>query len=196
VDGPARDLTTRDIVLLIDHAAGDTVAGRTVMQKLAYFVSVALRSSLGHRPHFYGPFSTKVEDAVGNAVLAGELHVSVERLLHWRGGPEVRKYTYDLTPAGKERVDSLIENNPADWDHVRDAVRAIREVLPSLEQTTLSSAAKTHLIISGSEQGVIADDIPSMAERLGWELDAGQVETTLRLLEELKLVGPTSEQAQ
>lgn len=34
VDGPARPLTTRDTILLITHAAGDQVAGRTVMQKL------------------------------------------------------------------------------------------------------------------------------------------------------------------
>lgn len=107
----ARPLTTRDTVLLITHAAGDQVAGRTVMQKLAYFIGLGLRLALGHRAHYYGPYSSKVEDAVSNAVIAGELHETVERMLHWRGGPDVLRYTYDLTSIGKARVGGLIEHN-------------------------------------------------------------------------------------
>lgn len=42
----ARPLTTRDTVLLITHAAGDQVAGRTVMQKLAYFTGLGLHTAL------------------------------------------------------------------------------------------------------------------------------------------------------
>lgn len=80
----ARPLTTRDTVLLITHAAGDTVGGRTIMQKLAYFSGLGLNTGLGHRPHYYGPYSSKVEDAVSNAVIAGELHETVERMPHWR----------------------------------------------------------------------------------------------------------------
>lgn len=93
MDGTARPLTTRDTILLITHAAGDQVAGRTVMQKLAYFAGLGLNTGLGHRAHFYGPYSSRVEHAVSNAVIAGQLHETVERMPHWRGGPDVLKYT-------------------------------------------------------------------------------------------------------
>lgn len=161
------------------------------MQKLAYFTALGLNVSLGHRPHFYGPFSVKVEDAVANAVIAGELHETVERIPHWRGGPDLRKYTYDLTELGKQRVDDLIEHNASEWDHVRDPVHAIKDVLPTLDQTTLSSAAKTFLIISESDTGVAVSKIPSLAKRLGWDLEPHQVKNTMSLLKQLGLVaGP------
>ena len=188
MDRAARPLTTRDTILLITHAAGDRVAGRTAMQKLAYFTALGLNIALGHRPHFYGPYSSKVEDAVCNAVIAGELRETVERMPHWRGGPDVLKYTYELTELGKARVDGLIEHNSEGWDRVRDAVRAVRAVLPTLDQKTLSSAAKTYLIISESEEGVDEREIPALAHRLGWELSADQVRDTVAVLETLNLL--------
>lgn len=184
----ARTLTTRDTILLITHAAGDRVGGRTIMQKLAYFTGLGLNTALGHRPHYFGPYSSKIEDAVTNAVIAGELHETVERLGDWGGGPDVLKYTYDLTPAGKSRVDRLIEHNSSEWDRIRDAVQAIQAVLPGLDQKTLSAAAKTYLIISESNEGVEEADIPALAKRLGWELDANQVRDTVTLLERLDLL--------
>lgn len=147
VDRPPRSLTIRETVLLITHASGDTVAGRTIMQKLAYFTGLRLSTGMGHRPHFYGPFSSKVEDAVSNAVLAGDLHETVERMPHRSGGPDLRKYTYVLTENGKRRVEDLIEHRPEQWGCVRDAVHVIKEVLPTFDQETLSTAANTYLVI-------------------------------------------------
>lgn len=64
-------------------------------------------------------------------------------------------------------------------------------MLPQLDQKTLSSAAKTHLIISESEDGVQEAQIPTMAKQLGWELEVAQVKDTVRLLEQLDLIaGP------
>jgi hypothetical protein len=108
----------------------------------------------------------------------------------------VLKYTYDLTASGKARVDRLIEHNSSEWDQVRVAVHAIQAVLPGLDQRTLSAAAKTYLIISESDEGVDEVDIPVLAERLGWELDAGQVRDTVMLLERLDLLDDAVEHAQ
>ena len=183
-----RRLTTRDTVLLIIHAADDQVAGRTVLQKLAYFSGLGLGTGLGHRPHYYGPYSTKVEEALNNAVIAGEVHETAERMRDWSGNADLFKYTYDLQPPGKARVDELIEHHPEEWDSVRDAVHGVKKVLPTLDQKTLSSAAKTYLIISESEHGVDETDIPKMARGLGWRLSKTQVKTTVELLEQLDLV--------
>jgi uncharacterized protein YwgA len=188
VERAARPLTTRDTILLVTHAAGDQVAGRTVMQKLAYFAGLGLDTPLGHRAHFYGPFSSRVEDAVSNAVIAGELHETVERMPHWHGGPDVLKYTYALTDEGRERAERVSAAHPVGWERIEHSVRAIREVLPDLDQKTLSSAAKTYLIISESEDGVEEAEIPTMAKQLGWELTADQVKDTVRLLEQLELL--------
>lgn len=184
----ARALTTRDTLLLIVHAANDEVAGRTVMQKLAYFCGLELGTGFRHRAHFYGPYSARVEDALANAVIAGELHETVERAFDWRGGPEIRKYTYALEPDGRARVKRLVDEHPNEWKHIRAAIAAIKDILPDLDQQMLSSAAKTYLIISESEEGVDENSIPSLARRLGWELDPDQVRTTVALLEHLDLL--------
>lgn len=185
----AKALTTRDTLLLITHAAGDVVDGRTVMQKLAYFCSLELGASLGHYAHYYGPFSSKVEDALTNAVIAGQLDEDVDRVPDWRGGPDLLKFTYRLDDPGRTRVDALIADHRSEWDVITESVSAIRRVLPDLDQKTLSSAAKTYLLISESEEGVDEGDIPKLAKRLGWSLSSGQVTSTVTLLEQLGLIG-------
>ena len=193
----AKPLTTRDTVLLIVHAADGEVGGRTVMQKLAYFSGLELGAGLGHRPHYYGPFSSKVEDAVHNAVLAGELSETAKSVPDmWGNGPDVLKYTYTLEEAGQARVNRLMEDHPAEWQRISRAVAAIKSVLPTLDQKTLSSAAKTFLIIAESEEGVDEDDIPKFAKRLGWRLTPSQVKTTVRLLEQLDLLDDNNDSAQ
>jgi uncharacterized protein YwgA len=195
VERAARPLTTRDTVLLISHAAGDRVVGRTVMQKLAYFSGLFLGTALGHHAHYYGPYSSKVEDALNNAVIAGELREIAERMPDWSGGPDLRKYTYDLQPSGRDRVERLVRTHPKEWQRILTAVGAVRTVLPDLDQKTLSSAAKTFLIISESEEGVEEDDIPALARQLGWELSPAQVRTTIRLLDHLGLLDEADETA-
>jgi len=194
VERAERTLTTRDTVLLITRAAGKRIAGRTVMQKLAYFAGLALNTDLGHRPHFYGPYSSAVEDAVSNAVIAGELHETLERMPHWRGGPDLLKYTYDLTEAGDARVERLIAQHQEAWALIRDQVAAIKDVLPALDQKTLSSAAKTYLIITESDRPVVESDIPSLARSLGWDLGPDEVCDTTDLLEQLELIEPASDE--
>jgi uncharacterized protein YwgA len=158
------------------------------MQKLAYFTSLGLNIGLGHRAHFFGPYSSKVEDAVSNAVIAGEIHETVERMPHWSGGPDVLKYTYELTENGRTRVERLVKQHRQEWNSVRESVDAIQTVLPNLDQKTLSSAAKTYLIISESEEGVDEAEIPALAKRLGWDLNGDQVRDTVMLLERLNLL--------
>lgn len=188
MEHPAKPLTTRDTVLLISHAVGGEVGGRTLMQKLAYFSGLELGVELGHRPHYYGPYSSKIEDALTNAVLAGELHETVERIPDWSGGPDMLKYTYNLQKNGLERAERVITEHPQEWDRIRSAVTKIKEVLPDLNQKTLSSAAKTYLIVDETEGGVSEDEIPALARRLGWKLTRTEVTKTVEILQKLNLL--------
>jgi uncharacterized protein YwgA len=191
VENPARRLTTRETVLLITDAADGSVEGRTVMQKLAYFsgLGLGLGTRLGHRPHFYGPYSSKVEDALSLASVAGDLQETVERMPDWSGtGPDVAKYSYALTDQGRAKAQSLRAEHPDEWKRIATAVSAIREVVPDLNQKTLSSAAKTYLILSETEDDVSEEQIPDLAGRLGWKLTAAEVRRTVDVLKQLGLV--------
>jgi uncharacterized protein YwgA len=188
VERTAKPLTTRDTVLLISEAVGDEVGGRTLMQKLAYFSGLELDRNLGHRPHYYGPYSSKVEDALNNAVIAGELHETVERIPDWSGGPDLRKYTYTLEDKGRERAQRVIDEHPEEWSRIRASVTKIKEVLPDLDQKMLSSAAKTYIIIAETEEGVSEKEIPQLAKRLGWGLTPAQVKHTVEILHKFDLL--------
>lgn len=168
------------------------------MQKLAYFCGLELGTPLGYRPHYFGPYSAKVEDALSNATIAGDLRETVEQIPSWWGesGPDVMKYTYELKAEGRDRVTRVIEDHPEEWRRVKGAVDAIKDVLPSLDTKTLSSAAKTYLIISESEEGVEEAEIPKLAKRLGWNLDRRQVSTTVELLSQLELIDDSEGSAQ
>jgi hypothetical protein len=85
-------------------------------------------------------------------------------------------------------VERLVKDHPSEWDQIRSSVQAVRAVLPTLDQQTLSSAAKTYLIIAESEEGVEQEQIPNLAKRLGWELSPAQVDKTVALLDQLRLL--------
>lgn len=183
------DLTARDALLLITDAAGGQIEGRTVMQKLAYFTSIQLGTTLGHRAYYYGPYSSRVDDALANAVVARELDQKTEALGRRVPGPEVMRYMYTLMPEGERRVQELTKQFPQQWHEIKRSVDAIRAVVPDLDQKMLSSAAKTYLIVAESEdEGVEQDELPELARRLGWTLTAKQVERTVELLERLELL--------
>jgi uncharacterized protein YwgA len=183
---------------LITDAANGSVEGRTVMQKLAYFsgLGLGLGTRLGHRPHFYGPYSSKVEDALSLASVAGDLQETVERMPDWSGtGPDVVKYSYSLTDQGHAKAEALKAEHLEEWQRIATSVSAIRRVVPDLNQKTLSSAAKTYLILSESDEDVAEEQIPDLARRLGWNLTPAEVRRTVEVLKQLGLVAIAEEES-
>jgi uncharacterized protein YwgA len=67
-------LAVHDAALIALAAADGTIEGRTTMQKIMYFVSVALGKDFGHRAHYYGPFSRPVESALTVSALTEEVN--------------------------------------------------------------------------------------------------------------------------
>src|SRR4051812_27488509 len=123
--GEARPgLTDRTLLLLIADATGGTIDGRTIAQKLAYFVGRNLNRSFEHHAHFFGPFSSKVESSLKLNVLSGELKESVETMPSWYGGPDVLKYSYALTDEGRARVQQLRAELPDEAAKVGETVAA------------------------------------------------------------------------
>jgi uncharacterized protein YwgA len=182
------NLTPRDAVLLALDAAGGTVEGRTAMQKILYFVSVALESDLGHRAHYYGPYSRLVEDALLQTAMADEVDETLERLPSLTSGPDIRKYTYELTESGRETVRDLQQEFSSDATTVKTTVEAVHEAVPDLDQQTLSMAAKIHFIVCNQQEPTPLAQIPTLARQLGWRISDPQVQGSVELLQRLDLL--------
>lgn len=82
----------------------------------------------------------------------------------------------------------MIADHPGEWEQILSSVTRIKEILPDLDRRTLSSAAKTYLIVSETEEGVAEPEISELAKRLGWGLIPAQVKRTIGILTKLELL--------
>jgi hypothetical protein len=181
-------LTPRDAVLLAIDAAGGTVEGRTAIQKIAYFVAVALADDLGHRAHYYGPYSRPVEYALAQTALGEKVTETMERFPSYASGPDIRKYTYALTGDGVSEVAAIRATYGAQADMIKVTVDAIHKAVPDFDQNTLSMAAKIHFIVSQQDQPTKLAEIPALANQLGWRISEEQVARSVELLRGLELL--------
>jgi hypothetical protein len=183
-----RDLSERDVLVLLADAAGGVIEGRTVFQKLAYFAGRRLHRDFGHRAHYFGPFSSSVESSLKVSVLAGEFDEAIERIPDWYGGPDALKYRCTLSDVGRKRVASLRAEFPDEASTIDEVVHVISDAVPELRQQTLSAAAKIDLIVAQQDEPVPVDELPKLARRLGWHLSRGQVKKTVDVLTRLDLI--------
>lgn len=174
--------------MLALDAAGGRVAGRTAMQKIMYFVAVALDEDFGHHAHYYGPYSRAVEHALVQSALADDVDELMERFPNFNPGTDIRKYTYELTTQGQKEVERVRAADSAAADVVKETVDSIRTAVPDLDQQTLSMAAKIQFIVSSQEKPTPIGQIPALAKGLGWRISDKQVAKSVELLKKLDLL--------
>ena len=159
-------LKRRDLVLMtIALCAEKPEFGRTSLQKLVYFISQYSESNFGYKAHFYGPFSEGVEEDVEALVLAGLVDEAVRKF-----GINGRHYEYRITNEGRERVSGLEGAYPSDCNRIGEMVKKIEESVGSLNQSVLSTAAKTHYIAANEGKAIRIADVPNIGRQFGWEM--------------------------
>jgi uncharacterized protein YwgA len=189
VERPREHLTIREAVLVVLDSAGGKVDGRTAMQKLAYFAAKSIHQDLGHRAHFYGPYSREVEGALNDSALSEDVVETVQRFPDWNGsGPDIRKYTYEITDQGREFVAALRRSNPELSGQIDDIVRRLLQLVPDQNVHTLSLAAKTDLIVNQQSEPVTTSTLPDLARQLGWKMSGEEVAKAVGVLSSLGTV--------
>jgi uncharacterized protein YwgA len=179
------DLTIRDAALLALDAAEGKIEGRTAMQKIMYFAAVELGEDFGHQAHYFGPYSRAVENALTTSALGEEVTETIERFPTYASGPDIRKYTYQLTPTGKQEVEAARAEHEDEAEKISRTVEAVRTVVPDLNQNTLSMAAKVDFIVYQENDRIPLAEIPDLAKQLGWEISEAQVRQSVELLQRL-----------
>lgn len=185
-------MTPRDRVLVVvDRCAEKGEFGRTSLQKVAYLVAVKLGVDLGHRAHFFGPYSAAVEANTNALALSGLIQESVEILgINAQGWP-VRRYTYRVTKDGKDAIAEIEEEFPEELARVNAVIDDIEKVIGSLDQKVLSAAAKVLFIAREEDRAIQLDEIGRLALEHGWTLSAFQVERVADVLHDLGLAKVT-----
>jgi uncharacterized protein YwgA len=182
-------MKVRDILLiLIDRGQEREEFGRTSLQKVAYFVGRAMGRDLGHRPHYYGPYASPIEQDVQTLVLSS-LVEEKSRALGFanQGGFEAKQYHYSLTPAGEQRVKDVTSRHEDETKVIDSVFDSILERTKKLGQGVLSAAAKVDFIARDREEALSVQDVKLAATDLGWTLTDAQVEGVFDLLGHLGL---------
>ena len=138
------------ILLVIGNEKGQSLQGRTLLQKKLYFLSVLGRTDFGFGPHYYGPYSSWVAENLDILVSARFLKEVTETFSTDRNiFGEIRRHTYSLT-SDSEDVMSEIEQEDeyTDWKQRLDTLNS--HSLAS-DFNTLSIAAKVYYIVSRQE---------------------------------------------
>jgi len=163
-------MKTYDFVHLVIHAAGDSVQGRTKLQKLVYFVGALMGrlERLGFRAHYYGPYSPDVAGAVQE--LRGLKFLQQHAVSFGttdRSGFEFNRYDYSLTKEGKEMAYEKASIYPDEWILIEKAVQKINST-NTQDYVRLAIAAKTHLLSRQNSKGLSAQELETKTAEHGW----------------------------
>jgi uncharacterized protein YwgA len=179
----------RDAVMLtIREEEKGALHGRTLLQKRIYFASILAKEELGFRPHYYGPYSQTVADAVDSLVSNRFLAERIESFpgeTNLFGERERRRHSYSLTEDGEAVVKAMPgTDESARW---REALQRVNSHDVAQNFNLLSVAAKVHVILK--ELGKArTSEISRQAERYGWKLSQHDIEKVGEYLEHLDLI--------
>ena len=175
-------MDTDQLVLLIVHAAGGAMRGKTLLQKRGYFLSVAKQLDLGYRAHYYGPYSAEVESGLSKAKALGFIGEQTSTFSAAdKKGFERKRYDYTLTPDGQHMVDSLRRRQPAEFDEFTKILQKVKS-LDNDDYMALSIGAKTHYVLDKAGKPLTEDAIKESARELGWDVEEKDADEAVELL--------------
>ena len=139
-------MNTYDFVQLTFLAVGGKIQGKTKLQKTVYFLGIMTREldNLGYGPHFYGPYSAEVADAVGQLHALGFLdRNTVQAGTHGGSGFEAIRYDFALNRAGTQIAKSKAATHPLFWKKLEEAAKKLKKS-GDIDYIKMSIAAKAY----------------------------------------------------
>ncbi len=178
------------ILLAADNEVGGTVQGRTLLQKKLYFLSTMMKQDFGYKPHYYGPYSGEVAEAVDSLVSSGFLTEQRDVFPSSNYFCEVRRYAYTITADGKKLLKSAQQNRG--FEQWLQAMKKINCCDMSSDFSIISLAAKMHYIVA-EEGKASSEEIREIGGKLGWKISDDDIEKVAAELERLGLISEVEE---
>jgi uncharacterized protein len=179
----------RHLILLVLKASGNQLDSKTKLQKLVYFYSQILKINLGYKPHFYGPYSSIVEEGLDELIGAG----LVESKLNIYGidsssGFERKKFEYNLTSHGIEFAEELSKTYIHEYESIEELLNNLK-AMGNPDYSVLSFAAKAYLIIKNEGGKAISEgSIREKMDEFHWKISPSDTQKAVEILENLGFV--------
>lgn len=187
------NLQPRSIILLAIDAFGGRICGKTLLQKRLYFTEILLNESLGldFEAHYYGPYSACVNSELATLKLQDQLREEAATYgCSTSSGFEMRRYSYELTAAGRASVEWLRNNYTEECERIASAAKRVVEA-GDLDYMDLSFAAKAHWVLRRASTAMSDADIAREATRFGWQVQPDQIKRGVQFLFNTSLARPT-----
>jgi uncharacterized protein YwgA len=180
-------LKLRDILIMLLKAAGNSVSGKTKIQKECYLLSIKLKEDYQFRAHYYGPYSSAVDYSLSELVGIGFVE---EKKLPWginNKGFEVVRYDYELTNGGKEIANLLKHRSSSTYNKIEKFVKTLKD-LGDPDYMQLSAASKAFYILRGEGKEMTPGEIRKKATDFNWNPTASDINKAVKILEQLHLI--------
>lgn len=184
-------MNTSDLVLsvLVNEPEG-AVLGRTLLQKKLFFLNEMISGPVRFYPHYYGPYSREVSEAVDSLVSAGILRERVEVFPSFQTPwGESTRYSYDFPENVRDRVSSIVKNRIGKeiFSRLCEELKQINDRPEANDYKSLSIAAKVLQILKEKEEMHVSD-FPTEAKRLRWRLTTKDVNKAAEFLKGIGLL--------
>lgn len=179
-----------DFVHISLFSLGSEIQGKTTLQKKIYFLGVLTDTldELGYRPHFYGPYSEEVAQAMEELKTIGYVEQEVRSSgTADAAGFERCRYDYRLTEAGKRVAQAKAMANAPLSEKIRAIAERLKEA-GSIDYMKLSIAAKTYFLLGQPGARPSTDDLAQLASKFGWRVKPEEVQEAAKYLEKLELL--------
>lgn len=175
------------------HISGGKISSKTKIQKEAYFLSLRLNEDYGFKPHFYGPYSPLVDEALDDLASSRFIDINQENYgMYNSQGFEIRRYDYSLTPGGKRLVYQLKNEGDTNYDTIEAFVQEL-EAIGDPDYFDISIAAKVLHIANSYHDGKIdLNRIGDEAKKLGWDIEEENTKKATEILQGLGFVETTA----
>lgn len=180
-----------DMILSLIQLSGNSLKGKTLLQKQIYFMSVFLKEDFGYRPHYYGPYSPIVDSSLMKLKSLGFVYENVSYWGYDYDGFDKKTYEFSLTNNGKKVLDLFIESEEDTYEKIQEIYNRTLKSDGTRNYVTLSVAAKLFYIIESNGTQLSEDQMIEEAKSYGWNISNDSVEKGVQILKELKLTGHT-----
>jgi uncharacterized protein YwgA len=183
-------MEVKDFVLLVMLAMGGGIQGKTKFQKTVYFLALMTGHvhDFSYRPHFYGPYSDEVADAIGWLSTIGAVELTSSGVGNVdSSGFEVRRYDYRFNDKGKRFAEVTAGRLPELWTKLEHAAEVLKRA-GELDYMKLSIAAKTYFMLREIRGQASEQDLAQLAARFGWKVTLDQVKEAVAYLRRIDLL--------
>lgn len=175
-----------EFLLMLFSAFEGKIDSKTKIQKMCYFLSIFMEMDLGFKPHYYGPYSPRIETALNDLVGMGFLTEDRE-YYGFSGGFEAYKSKFALTSNGdifSKQIDDINKRYKKNFETFSGALKKI----PSINYFTISIAAKIYFIVKEENNFLTTEEIIKKAKHFKWEIKPKDITDAIEILKTLKLV--------